>query len=137
MKLQIVLELPELENKIKEYKYILPSDISHIENGTCTEISLSNILDYIPERLEYLKLCIQKLRLHGKLSLSGLDILEISKTIVKGQMTIDEINKLLYNNKQSIDNIQRIIVFFANLNFTILEKRINNITYYIKVEKND
>jgi len=135
MKLQIVLQMPKNEDKSSEYTYILPDEIMQVEDGSFTNIELSNVLDFIPQRLDYLELCVRKLRDHGTISMCGLDILEISKSIIIGKYTADEINHMIYQGKQSLDCLQRLLVWMHNMDMKILEKRLVETTYYLKASK--
>jgi hypothetical protein len=96
------------------------------------EIKLSNILDYIPKRLEYLQSCVSKLRFKGVLSVSGVDIIELSKLIITGKYTTDEINNILYHGKQSSDCLQRISAMINNIGLQVVDKRISGVNYYLK-----
>lgn len=134
MKIQIVTQIPE--NKEIDREYLLCADINKVENNSCMEIILTDILDYISQRNEFLMICLNKLRHNGTLSLSGIDIVEISKQIFFGQITIDEANYILYNGKASSDNLFKLINFFDNSNmYTVIDKRLTNYTYFIKVQK--
>ena len=135
MKLKVVLQLPKPEDLSPEYTYILPDQLNSIENGICISIELSNVLDFIPPRLQFFQECVNKLRSKGTIALSGLDLVEISKLILNGKLTIDEANNVLYQGKQSLDNLQRLLVFIQNIGLHIIDKRISNIIYYIKAEK--
>lgn len=109
--------------------------LDSIQDSSILSINLQNTLDYIDNRPICLQKCIQKLRKNGTLELEGLDVLEIAKQVVIGQLTIDDINKLLYNNKKSIDNLFKLLNYLSELSMTIIDKRLNNCTYYIKAQK--
>lgn len=134
MKIIIVLNIPpQPDNK---FIYIVPNQISTIENNSCKELHITCI-DYIAESLPFMAECFKKLRKNGIITIIGLDVLEIAKGIVTGRLTIDDINNLLYKGKQSIDTITRVKMFLTSQHATIEDIRINNITYYIKAIKND
>jgi len=114
MKLQIVLQIPKIEDQNPEYTYILPDKIIEIDNGSCLSIELNNTLDYISKRAGFLEECFKKLRSKGIISISGLDIVELSKRIFNGKVTIDEINNILYMGKQSVDNLHRLFILLTN-----------------------
>ena len=136
MKLKVLPQLPNPQEQLDTYTYVLPQHVVNVESNICTEIELANTLDYSVNRLELLKTVVQKLRLNGVLSLSGIDIVLLSQNAITGQITIDEINNILYNGKQSIDNLQRLLMFVQNLGLEVLDKRISGITYFIKVKRN-
>jgi hypothetical protein len=114
---------------------IVPEQLNTIENNSCEEIMLNQTLDYVIDRQSLLVTCINKLRLNGVLFFSGLDILEVSKQIITGEITIEKTNELLYKNRQSIDNLFRIINILHNLGVSIEEKRLINLEYAIKIKK--
>lgn len=134
MKIIIVLEVKQVSDN--NYHYITPNQLATIENNSCTEVHIT-CLDYIPESLRFIGECIAKLRKNGILTLVGLDIVEISKAVITGQITIDDINAILYKGKQSIDTLNRLKLFLASIHTTIEDIRLNNLTYNIKAIKND
>ena len=134
MKLIITLEPKQINNA--RFKIIHPNEIDKIEDSSCLECHIT-CLDYLNNTFDFMHKCIQKLRNQGKLTLIGLDIIEISKQLISGRLSIEEVNKLLYQGKQSIDNLFRVKLFLLSSKMTIEDIRLNNIIYNITAIKND
>jgi hypothetical protein len=133
MKISMILQPPIKPDK--EYTYISPDQIGQIENYSCEEIILEGTLDSIKDRYAFLTVCMEKLRSKGTLSIIGIDIVELSKYIISGQVTIDDANNVIYSNRQSLDNIFKLVNFFATKGYAVVDKRILNYSYFVKASK--
>jgi hypothetical protein len=133
MKISIVLQTPIKPDPA--YNYISPNDIVKIENYSCEEVLLEGTLDTIKDRNSFLLMCMEKLGSKGMLSIVGIDIVEISKYILSGQITIDEANTIIYGNRQSLDSIFKLITFLGTQGYTITDKRMLNYSYLVKANK--
>lgn len=116
-----------------DYVYCKITDIPNIENHTCDEIILNDVLDFIHNRNDALMACIGKLRIGGTLSYHGCDIIDVAIDAITGRLTIDEVNELLYNGRQSIDNFYKVEQLMNTLPVSIIEKRLTPHGYFIKV----
>ena len=134
MKLNIKLPGTNI-NDSADTTNITPAQLNTIENNSCEEIILNQTLDYVKNRQDVLMMCISKLRSKGVLFLSGKDIIEISKKIITGELTIEAVNTLLFSESQSIDYLFRMINMLKNLNMIIEEKRLIDLEYAIKIKK--
>lgn len=136
MKYKICLQtMPENIN-VSEYIYILPNDINKIDISSAEEIRVGQLLDNIDNRQEAINVLISKLRIGGILTLEGIDIIEISKQILLGNISIDIANRLIYE-RRSMDSLCRSIPVLQNIGCEIIEKRLDmqKCLYYIKVKK--
>jgi hypothetical protein len=134
MKIKISTQiLPE--NKNIDYTSMYIGNVHILEDESCEEIILDDCLDYIPDRDEQLNICLKKLSPGGKLSMYGLDLFELARTIHVGQTSVAAANSMLYNKKQSLDTLFRIITSFRNARLNIITKRLDGLVYKIEVVK--
>lgn len=119
-----------------EYTAITPSKIDTLEDSSCLEISIPN-LDYMVNPLLLIQVCKNKLRNNGELVIAGLDIVKIAQAISIGALTIEDANKIFFDDKKSMDNVHRLKMFMNTLGMEILDIRLQNFSYLIKVKKHD
>lgn len=131
--MKIIIILDAKQGLDTNYQYIIPNQLNTIENNSCEELHITCI-DFISQNLQFIQECINKLRKNGILTIIGYDIIEVSKAIINGRLTIEEANNIIYQNKQSMDNLFRLKMFLA-LNMTLDDIRINGLTYNIKAIK--
>jgi hypothetical protein len=134
MKIKISTQiLPEKKDENYTYFYIGNAHI--LEDESCEEIILDDCLDFVQNRDEQLGILLKKLSPGGKLSMYGLDLFELARSIHNGQSSVASANSMMYNKKQSLDTLFRLITSFRNARLNIVEKSLDGMVYKIEVVK--
>lgn len=94
-------------------------------------IYFNNILDFVDneKKQEYIFLCANKLAHGGVLEISGVDLIEVSRSIYNRMMECKEAYKFLTPFVLSIFDV---LNYLEISGFQILIKRVNDHRYYIK-----
>ncbi len=119
----------------KDHTIIGWTEIPKIDDASCLEINLSNVLDYaVPHshRNKALTQIIKKLRHNGVINIEGIDIIELCRSLYLGDLSVQESNKLIYNYKKlSCSTLLEIEEQLKGLGCEITRKRIDNTVYSI------
>lgn len=112
-------------------------DFMKLEDSSCKSINMNNVLDYVSyeNRNNLLTSIVKKLRLNGKLIISGIDYSMLINNVSSGVYSIEVINKLWMNGRMSCNvafNIEEtlhklglvdISIKFESLNYFIIARR--------------
>ena len=116
----------------------------HVDAGEADEIVALDILDYFPTNTVDIVLnnWLTRLRHGGRLTMSVVDIREVARGVLAGNLSPNDYNELLYGKqeqpwqfKKSIYTLNQIAEVLANLGFKILSKRIQNLRAVITIER--
>ncbi len=116
--------------------YIHISNIeSSVEDATCLSIELNNCLDYILKRQEMLQTVIQKLRINGVLSLTGIDLDSISYNYNSGALNLSQAQQLLYAGRMSIDTLGNMVAQTSSYGLKTVKQTLDNNQYFLVVQR--
>lgn len=110
--------------------------LSEIINNSCTEIMLINCLDLVDGETasNILYTACQKIRLGGKITITGIDIKVICRNVLNNQINNDVLNNTLANIKsfRSVADIESVL---KNYNLTIDTIALKGHIYEIKASR--
>lgn len=111
-------------------------ELQNIPNGSCEELLVYDCVDYIDakQKGEFLNLLISKIRYGGQIILEGVDLEEISRSLMQGQLTCAEARNFLYRGN-NIFSASEVISFLESKKLQIEHKRINNYVYTIRAKR--
>ena len=115
--------------------YLHISNVGSIENATCLSIELNNCLDYILERQEMLRTVIQKLRINGVLSLTGIDLDSISYNYNSGALNLSQAQQLLYAGRMSIDTLGNMAAQTSSYGLKTVKQTLDNNQYFLVTQR--
>ena len=114
----------------------------HVDDGEAEEIIAYDIIDYLQARdLERtVEGWVRKLKFNGKITIGGLDIYEVSKGVINGNLNLAQINGLLYEDyrhkqRKSVSTIQNVVSLLQKFGLKILHKRLNGYDYVVVAER--
>jgi hypothetical protein len=119
-------------------KFVSASDIETVQDNSCEEIYIADLLDYVNynEAMIILDDLVRKISLGGTLIIQSADLFLLSSAITFNDIDQQIAKMVLFNNKKTIYNLQEIESELKNRNLDILEKKhINIFEYYIKATK--
>jgi hypothetical protein len=109
--------------------------IQELQSAHNNSLSNINLIDCeldaltLTQRYTVLQLIEQKLEHNGKVSITGIDALEISRGFYKGYLNLEKYNALLRPSLCTLEDIQNKL---EELGLQIIVKRINDYKYYIE-----
>jgi len=113
-------------------------DLQNIVSNSCEEIIVSGALDKLEylSSLDALTNIIQKLRLGGKLVITGIDIKCLSRLIMSEKISIEEYNQVIADVKclHTVLNIRKKLLSFG---LDIETDFINGYSYSISANRKD
>ena len=107
------------------------------EDAGVTSVNINDILDFISfdDRIEAIKGAVTKLRYGGKLSMSGLDLLGMSRLLERGALGVPAANKLM-RNRLSMDTLHNVLDQFTTQNgMSIYSCKVDGHNYNIVIER--
>jgi hypothetical protein len=111
-------------------------DVNTITDGSCRELILYDCIDYIDHRqkINLLNLLLSKVRYGGELIIEGTDLVEVSRSLIIGQINLDDTRKLLYkaNNLSTCEEMSSLL---ESRGFSIIHRRVNNYVYTIRAKR--
>lgn len=111
------------------------------ENGECEEVLASNILEYIPctNVEQFILHLASKVAYGGKITISGIDYIEICKMAIRQDFNVAEFNKLLFGTgsqpRESAININIVVGVLQSHGFKILKKRLNGYEFVVEATR--
>lgn len=113
-------------------------DLALMENGTCTEININNILCKLTheEVVNLLHILIQKLTPTGTVSITGLDIIQTAYHIIKRDMINPNLSAS-FSDIKSVISLEEITALMTQTGFVIKNKLLNGLSYNIMGTKNE
>lgn len=135
-KLFIHLIKPEFIPVGNEFKYI--NELDSIVDGSCSEIIINDLLDYLlyNDSGAILDKLLLKLTDGGSISVQSIDLYQFASAITFEDIDLDTTKMILYPHKKAIYTMYDIETEMKNRNLSIIEKKyINVFEYYIKAQK--
>jgi len=117
--------------------YLHISNINSIDNATCMSIELNDCLDYVQERPQMLQAVVQKLRIDGVLSLTGVDFDAVTYNYDSGLLNLSQAQQLLYFGKTSVDTLGNMTNQIKAHGLKIVKQSLNNNQYFIVAQRNE
>lgn len=105
--------------------------LNSIVPSSQTEIQANDILDYVSDREGILKKLVGSLRYGGRISFTGVDLLEVSRAIAAGTLDIYTGGKFLYNNRLSTTSSYQLAHILQQNGIKVVKIRGNNFRYYL------
>lgn len=123
-------------------------NLHYLCDGEATEILAIDVVDYLSltEVNSYIDHWVSKLRIGGKLIISGVDGFSVAKAFSSYQISIDEYNGLIHGSQTSPHLVRRTSLTLTGLeqylvethSLTLVHKRYDGFAFMIEVErKND
>ena len=133
--MKIEIHLPGVfEPETNDYDKIDLSEIGSLDDAAYEEIYVDSCLDFIPQRKEFAKEIVRKLRYGGKITISGSEIYEIARGSMNRSLTLEETNSMIYNGRYSISSVFDMVASLQQLGLKIIHKRVNDFKYTIVAE---
>jgi len=134
--MKIEIYLPGVfEPETNDYDKIDLSEIGSLDDAAYEEIYVDSCLDFIPQRKEFAKEIVRKLRYGGKITISGSEIYEIARGSMNRSLTLEETNSMIYNGRYSISSVFDMVASLQQLGLKIIHKRVNDFKYTIVAER--
>lgn len=139
--------VPQIEqSKLSEYEILVgnPSDLSRIEDGSCSELIVRSYIEHLnTESLGFtLQTWAKKLRKGGTITISGTDFQSLIRLHMNGQLNLSETNAILFgtqktawDSKSLCVNISDISDLLANCGLQIISKDIQGYIYIVKAKR--
>jgi predicted SAM-dependent methyltransferase len=118
--------------------FVSSSEINTINNNSCEQIYIGDLLDYLNynEAMVILDILVDKLALSGSICIQSADLFLLCSAVVFNDIDQQVSKLVLFNNKKTIYNMSEIQTELNNRNLEIVEKKyINIFEYYIKASK--
>ena len=112
--------------------------IKNTPDGSLPELAIADTLDHVPQenRLELLTILCKKVKYNGVLELTGTDIKDLTSSMYRNDLSLNEINQLLYGrDNKSVSHLEDVVNHIKNLNFKVINERRNKHIYYIKAQR--
>lgn len=112
-------------------------ELKNIENASCDELLCIDCIDYVDfdSRDRALNTWIDKIRLGGKLTITGRDIFAVCKGFTNRLISSKDFNFLVYQDRSSISDMQEVIDLLLNRGFKIMTKKIDNMYWCVSAER--
>lgn len=134
-RLLIETSVEEENESAAGYNHVLKiheiDQLSQIVPSSQTEIEANDILDYVVDREQTLKKLVNSLRYGGRISFTGVDLLEVSRAITTGTVDIYTGSKFLYNNRLSTTSSYQLAHILQQAGLKVVKMRSNNYRYYL------
>lgn len=127
----------EHEKVIKVESLDKLDDICH--DGELEELRAYEVIEYIPDNIleDCIKCWMKKVSIGGYLSITALDVFELSYLITIGQIEIHQASNLLYGGKNNCFSCQQIVRYFKENNFSIDRIIKENIRFTVRGKRNE
>jgi hypothetical protein len=111
--------------------------IDSLHDGSCEHIVLDEVLDTVYNRTEALAVVCKKIRYRGKVTVSGIDVLELAKAVSLRTLPVEHCVKALYQGRRSASSVFDMISLFESQGFVIQTKRIDDFMYTLVAKRPD
>lgn len=121
------------------------SDLSTlVDAGECSEVVALDVLDYFPGAAvdQVLRNWLSRLCHGGRLTVSVVDLREVSRALLAGNVSMDDANELLtgkqekaWQFKKSVFTLSQLVEVMTNLGYRVLAKRVQNYRAVVTVER--
>ncbi len=135
MKIQIIKN--DNDKVQADYQKVNIQSIKTIEPSTCTEINVSDCLDYFLDRNNILVTLISKLRYNGKIIIMGTDLLDVCRALTFGKLSVDEGWQVLYSGRLSCSTLNSVKGILQNHKLKIEQAYCSSLKYYVVATRND
>lgn len=135
---KIFLHIAEQELTPIDVKFESIENIDSHENNFFEEISIQDLLDYIPSDnvSEILEKIVSKLAPNGIIHIQGCDLKQIGIAIAFNKVDQKLIKNVLYPAKKSIATLTNIVDLVKSLDLIVESKKyINIFEYYVRAKK--
>lgn len=135
---KIFLHVDEQELAPINLDFVSISDIDKYEDNSIKEISIQDLLDYIPENdvSQTMDTIVSKLEPDGIIHIQGTDLKQLSIAVAFNKVESKLIRNILYPHKKSISTLRAVIELLKSLDMDIQEKKFVNIfEYYVSAKK--
>ncbi len=112
------------------------NELEKVPAAIATELLCEDVLDFVPNRLEFLGKLLSKLRYGGKISLVGIDIDEVARSLMNRQINVDVAANFLYSGRLSGSCVGDMTNILEQNGIKVLTTRLQNNHYYILAERN-
>lgn len=115
-----------------------------IDDGEANEIIVDNILEFVPveQLMPFIKALVSKLKRGGTATIVSNDINILCEKFIRGELNVIQFNKIIFGEKNFAWNFRLSAVSLADINdickllqVNILERRLNDYQFIIKVER--
>lgn len=98
-------------------------ELAEVIDASCEEIHAQDCLDFMKDDDKLLQI-LKKIRYNGEVTFTGVDLLEVSRQIFTGQLTIQQANAFLYGNgRLSSTDLNTFVGVLGNYGFKVTLKR--------------
>lgn len=138
----------QFESVVNVSNELVAGDVADLNNivddAEADEILAHDVLDYIPSPALETTVAnwISKLRHGGTISVSGVDIILVSKALVQQRITLTDANFLLYGEqnepweyRKATLTMNTIVSIFQENGLKLLSKTYDGYKYYVKAER--
>ena len=144
MKVLITIDEPNIEGYLKISPMLghYLNDISNlVDDNECLEILAPTIINYLPfnQLQQIITGWVGKLRHGGKIVIGGIDLYEVSKRVVRGEIETDLANALLYGTQNGVWDVRRsqlnlkdISDLLSHLGLKIITKKLDGIDMIVE-----
>lgn len=135
---KIFLHIEEQELSPIDLKFETINNIDSYENDYFEEISIQDLLDYIPSQSvsDTLAKIVSKLAPNGIIHIQGCDLKQVGIAVAFNKVDQRLIKNILYPNKKSIATINNIVDLVKSLDLIVESKKyINIFEYYVRAKK--
>lgn len=115
------------------------------ENAQCTDIIARDVIDYIePLNIDnVLRHWLSKLRINGKITISGTDLMSVCEKYVEGAFDADVATALIYGErteshkyKKNASTLENVVRFLEMCGLKIILKSLNSdLTYTVQAQR--
>lgn len=136
MKIYVSKDDRTIENfktvKLKSFS----EDLSEIINNSCTDIIVDNIIDYLPYESinKFFQAIVSKLRIDGKMVITGIDAGELSRDILSGKLSPQDYNSII-ETSSSISFMSDIISLLHRLSLKVEVATLKGVKYEISAKR--
>lgn len=112
------------------------SEMNEVVPNSCTDIVADDIIDFVPHSMleDFLKILISKLRIGGRLIITGIELGVVSRYVI--DETIDEDKySIIISGKASIHYMGTLIDELKKMNLNIQSAQVKGIKYEISATR--
>jgi hypothetical protein len=126
----INIVIPANMSKVEPgYNNVSITEIDNITDSSCLDIHAGNIIEYVPD-LKNIDVIFKKIRLGGKIRITGLDLCAVATDVIYGALTPNEARLLIAG--KYLYCIQEIVDLFESKQLKVVSKKFVDNTYIVE-----
>ena len=125
MKIQLFLPVhKDILTRFENCQQVDITQLDNVPNATCTLVHIGNCYDFVQNGPELLDKAVSKLRYGGQLVIEGTDLIEVSYSIARDMIPVQDVQGLLFGGRYTCSTINDMANTLRGLNLRIVKNRL-------------